>query len=179
MKFDEIKKHANFPFRNFQQSDLEFLMLELYWATLFQEVVGESARAEWKAECPADRDQANPILFLSNRTVKPLRIIRIIQRFNEKQLPEINLETFDDLTFEDDAYVPFVPDVTIGALDQDMVTPIDELVVSSDISPVCERYVQEYIGFWCVDLCSIEEMQDRLEIYWNEVNSHLFRLDNS
>lgn len=174
MKLSEIKKHPNFPFRNFRKNDLEFLLLELYWATLFKETIGEPSHTQWVAEFPADREEGNPILFLANRRATPPRIIRIIQRFNEQHLPEFNLDTFDDLSFKNDAYVPFVPGVTVGALDEDMVTPIDELVISSDISNCCERYVREYIRLWCDELIPSEELNDCIDKFWNAVNEHLF-----
>ncbi len=38
----QIKAHPNFPFGNFRDNPMSFMMLELYWVELFREVVGDA-----------------------------------------------------------------------------------------------------------------------------------------
>lgn len=172
MNLDEIKRHPNFPFRNFCTDDLEFLMLELYWAELFKNALPQGLIEVWNPELPADRE-GNPILFVVNRSVISPRILRVIVRFNDQHLAELNLDTFEKVQFKDDAFVPFVPDLTRGALDEDMITPIEELVISSSVSDSCERLFREYVKLWCCEWLSVDNMLVRLNDYWNKINSSL------
>ena len=38
----QIKAHPNFPFGDFRDNPMSFLMVELYWVELFSEVVGDA-----------------------------------------------------------------------------------------------------------------------------------------
>jgi hypothetical protein len=76
---DQIKNHPLFPFGDFKSNDLAFLLLELYWAELFKSVLteeGELTLDRWQPQSPADRD-GNPILHVVDRSVMPLRALRI------------------------------------------------------------------------------------------------------
>jgi len=174
---DQIKRHPYYPFRDFRTNDLSFLMLELYWAELFRTVLTESGDYEaiekWIPQAPADRQDSNPILDLMDRSTSRLRELRIIQRFNTEDLPELDLDNPAPIHFSEDAYVPFAPGLTYGATDEDGSTPVDELVISSDISEACERLNREFIKKWCVDRVSVEAMQQALDDYWNFVRKNL------
>lgn len=175
MNLKEIKQHPNFPFRNFCADDLEFLMLELYWAELFKSVLPQELVDVWSSELPADRE-GNPILFVVNRSAASPRILRVIVRFNDQHLTELNLDTFETIQFRDDAFVPFVPDLTRGALDEDMTTPVEELVISSSISDSCERLFREYVKLWCGEFLPVDKMLTRLNDYWHKINSSLVEI---
>lgn len=176
MDLEEIKRHPNFPFRNFLTDDLEFLMLELYWAELFRSALPRGSIDGWKPYFPADREDGNPILFVINRSVTPPRMLRVIVRFNDQGLAELNLDTFETVRFKEDAFVPFVPDITRGALDEDMTTPVDEFVVSSTLSDRCEQLFRECVKLWCIEFLSGDEMLARLSRYWTKVRSSLIEI---
>lgn len=176
MNLDELKRHPYYPFRNFRANDLEFLLLELYWAELFKEIVEtlpEQNRYQWTPQAPADRTDGNPIFNIIDRSKSPVRSLRIIQRFNTEGLPELDLEKPAPVQFTTDAYVPFVPGLTYGATDEDGATQIEELVISSDISSACERLNRTFINQWCVQRIIVPSMQQALNDYWKMVQGYL------
>lgn len=173
MDLASLINHPHYPFRNFKKNDLDFLLLELYWAELFRNIAGDRHAKDWRPMFPADREVGNPILHLIDRTSHPPRSLRIIQRFNDDHLPEFDLTTLADVWFEDDVYVPFVPGLTAGAVAEDGVTPVEELVISSDVSPACERLTRKLVAAWCVYRVPEAEMRVIEERYWAEVNRHL------
>ncbi len=157
MKLEQIKRHPDFPFRNFHSDDLQFLMLELYWAELLREILPESVAADWGPEWPADPEDGNPILSVSNRRVIPPRMLRIIQNVNAEEEP---------IRYRDPVYAAFVPGMTYGQTDQDLKTPIEELVILSEVFEVCERMVRDYIRLWCVERISEDRMDEVVTAYW-------------
>ncbi len=177
MTLDQIKRHPYYSFRDFRSNDLSFLMLELYWAELFRTVLTESgghqAIAKWIPQAPAERVDGNPMFDVLDRLTSPFRELRIIQRFNSERLAELDLENPVPIHFTGDAYVPFVPGLTYGATDEDGSSPVEELVISSDISEPCERLNREFIRKWCVERVSVETMQQALDGYWNLVRKNL------
>ena len=153
MNLDQLKRHPYYPFRDFGGNDLSFLLLELYWAELLRLTLRSAQGAEnpvslLKPVYPAERD-GNPILHVINRSLPVPRVLRIIQRFNTENLRALDLDTISSVRFSGDAYVPFVPGLTYGAIDCDGRTPVDELVISSGgISAACERFFESFVHKW-------------------------------
>ena len=181
MNLEDIKAHPDFPFFKFQSNDLQFLMLELYWAELCRSAMltdqGSVLRAnQWQVRFPADRDEGNPILSLINRGMLPPRALRIIQRFNTERLPALALEDLAPVEYRDDVYVPFVPDLTGGAIDDDGQSPIEELVISSDVSAPCEALFSVLIQEWCVKRVGVEKMRATLDAFWVKARLNLIQL---
>jgi len=176
MKLDRIKSHPDFPFVLYRENDLQFLMLEMYWAELLRDALPEAIATDWRPEWPADAEDGNPILSVSNRAITPPRMLRVIQRSNDKKLPELDLESFSKVQYYDDAYVPFVPGITYGGLDQDMVNPIEELVISSAVSASCERLFRYCVQLWCVERVAQTRMEEVLASYWTKVRASLVEL---
>lgn len=177
MKLEQIKQHPDFPFRDFRRNDLQFLMLELYWAELLRDSLPKAIAADWGPEWAADPLDGSPILSVSNRKLMPPRMLDIIQTFNDDQSPELNLETWELITYRGDVHIPFYPSLTYGGLDQDMETPIEELVIYSDVSEVCERMVRDYIRLWCVERISEDQMDEVQKAYWERFDAVLIDLD--
>lgn len=178
MNLDQLKRHPYYPFRNFRTDDLAFLLLELYWAELFPKIIsgnqdGVRHIREWVAQSPADRENGNPVFHVINRSNSPFRALRIIQRFNTEGLVELDLDKLSPVRFTGDAYVAFVPGLTYGATDDDGTTPIEELLISSDISDPCERLNTALIRKWCVERVSVETMQQTVDAYWKRVRENL------
>lgn len=102
MTLDQIKKHPLFPFRDFRSNDLAFHFLELYWEELFKSSSTSSnglSMIEWTPLSAPDRDDANPIFHAIDRSTIPPRALRIIQRFNEDNLVELDLEKHSPIRF--------------------------------------------------------------------------------
>jgi hypothetical protein len=177
MTLDQIKRHPYYPFANFRDDDLAFLLLELYWAELLAEVLdGSPHAADWQVQAPADREDGNPVLSVINRHQRPARALRIVQRFNDRGLAALDLEGAQPLQFSGDAYVSFVPDLSQGALDDDGVTPIEELLIASDVSAACETLNRRWLTRWCVALAPQAEMQRELDDYWAAVRTRLVEI---
>lgn len=173
MTLEQIKAHPLYPFSGFRDDDLQFLMLELYWAELFRRNLPTTIVGDWQPEWPADPEEGNPILHVANRKLMPPRMLRVIQKHNLEHLPELNLETFDPVYYRSDAYVAFAPDLTRAGLDEDMVTPIDELVIFSDVCEQCELLFEWYVQRWCVDHASAQVMEKPIAAYWARVEASL------
>ncbi|SFJ61241.1 hypothetical protein [Jannaschia pohangensis] len=56
MTLDELRAHSLFPFADFRENDASFLMLELYWAALAREALGEDFAARCQPLQAAERD---------------------------------------------------------------------------------------------------------------------------
>jgi hypothetical protein len=177
MTLNEIRNHPHFPFRSFRNDDLEFLLLEQYWVELFREIVGQACGGAWTPLFPADREEGNPMLHLVDRSASPPRMLRIIQRFNTASLPELDLDTFEEVTFEDDAYVPFVPGLTNNAISPETLGSAEELVLSSDVTPACERMLRQFIGAWCSERVPVSVMESMISEFWGKVKPRLARIE--
>jgi hypothetical protein len=174
----QIKQHPHYPFRDFGTNNLSFLMLELYWAELFREAVSDAGAVRvWTPRMPADRQDGNPMLSLIDRSRGPFRALRVIQRFNTEGLPELDLRNPVPVRFKEDAYVPFVPGLTYGGMDEDGSTPLEELVISSDVSEACEQRSRDLIRNWCADRVPVAAMQKQIDDYWAWVQSHLIAVE--
>ena len=181
MTLEQIKRHPYYPFRKFRTDDLSFLMLELYWAELFRTVLssgemGKHLIAGWMPQSAADRTDGNPIFHVINRSISPFRALRIIQRFNTEGLVELDLSKLEPIRFTGDAYVPFVPGLSYGATDTDGTTPIDELLISSDISEPCENLNRTFITKWCLERIPMETMRQDLDDYWKRIRENLIEV---
>jgi hypothetical protein len=177
VNLNQIKQHPYYPFRDFDGNDLSFLLLELYWAELLRWTLRAAPGAQAtvslpKPICPAERD-GNPILHVVDRSLPLPRTLRVIQRFNTENLPALDLDTFSPVGFTGDAYVPFVPGLTYGAVDSDGSSPIEELVISSDISSACERLFELFVHKWYVERVTPQAMQQSLDAYWKAVEENL------
>ncbi|WP_133511550.1 hypothetical protein [Candidatus Thiosymbion oneisti] len=173
MKLEQIKEHPDFPFRDFRKDDLQFLMLELYWAELLRDSLPEAVATDWGPEWAADPEDGNPILSVSNRKLMPPRMLRIIQNINDDQFPELDLETEEEpIRYRAPVYAAFVPGMTYGQQDQDLQTPIEELVILSEVSEVCERMVRDYIRLWCAERVPESQMDEVVTAYWAQAEAN-------
>lgn len=181
MRLEEIRLHPYFPFHDFESNDLSFLLVELYWAELIRMILsgldGRSYAANWLPAVPADRLDGNPILQIVDRTLSPPRQVRIIQKFNMPRVPEFDLDTLALLRFRGEVHLPFSPSLTYEALDEDGTTPMEELVIFSDISSPCERLNQQFISKWCIERITVSAMEQMLDGYWSIIRANLVNDD--
>lgn len=179
MTLEELRRHPYYPFRDFGGNDLSFLLLELYWAELLRSALRSAKEPEESGRpvaplSPAERD-GNPILHVIDRSLPVPRVLRVIQRFNTEDLPALDLDQLSPVRFITDAYVPFAPGLTDGAVDSDGDTAVDELVIASDVSSACERLFASLVHEWYVERVTPQVMQRTLDAYWKAVEENLIQ----
>jgi hypothetical protein len=85
MNLEQLRQHPSFPFPNFKQNDLEFLLLEMFWTEFFKDCLNEPGQVQdWEPLFPAERDGV-PILVVVNTKLN--RAVRVHLRTNEDQKP--------------------------------------------------------------------------------------------
>ncbi len=180
IKLDDIKRHHRYPFADFVTNDLSLLMLEMYWAELIGSILikagNETSALGWLPAVPADRLEGNPILQIIDRGTVPPRQLRIIQKFNSTDAPAFDLATLAKLRYTDEVYVPYSPSLTYEGLDEDGETPIEELVIFSDISDPCERLHRQFVTKWCIDRVSVPSMHEMVAEYWKLIQANLIEV---
>lgn len=154
----QIKAHPDFPFPDFQTNSLAFLMVELYWAQLFEETVGVSTHA-WKPTRKPERD-GNPIFCVTSLPLK--RRFTVIHKTNTNNKPSYpqqsgagtyyGLQAWTDHTFLNDGQ-----------------TPLEGLVLAADLQPTTERLVLDFIMQFCIKLDTMDEMERSIAAYENMV----------
>jgi len=156
--FMQIKEHPSYPFDDFRDNPLSFLMLELYWVELFAEVVGNDI-TEW---CPfwETEPDGNPILSLKNTSY--LRAIRVIQKLNDDSKP-----MYPDVRGEG-AYYGLQAWLNITQTENGE-SELNELVLFSDTSENAEREARSFISLYCVQLASEADVEDAIVAYENRV----------
>lgn len=150
-----IKAHPGFPFTDFKTDTLSFLLLELYWAELARDILGEHEQS-WRPGQEADGEDGNPILNLYNP--KTSRSVRVIQKSNDENRP-----TFPNSKGEG-TYYPFQPWMS-GSMTQDGETELNELVMAADLSDVAEKLVRDFFQRHCIDEMSPEDMEASIRDY--------------
>ena len=154
----QIKAHPNFPFDDFRDNPLSFLMLELYWVELFAEVVGDTV-SEWRPLSDAE-PHGNPILSLVN--LSHARALRVIQKVNEDLKP-----IFPDARGEG-TYYGLQAWLNIGRT-SDGEVELNELVLFADLSEHAEREARALIMLHCVDLAQETVVEEAIRAYENRV----------
>lgn len=152
----------------------EARLLAKYWITLFRKATSHSNR-RWVPMYPPDLTDGNPVLCFISRDIRPYRSLRVIQNFNYEKLPELRLGSNEKIYFGDDAYVPFAPMLNQDSFDVDGETPVEELVISSDISDDCENCFNKFVDIWCVMNVNAYIAEDIVDGYWKMVDSRLVR----
>ena len=151
---DDIRRHPAFPFAGWQEDDLQFLMLEMYWAERVRGLLGEDLSG-FSPQFDTDRD-GNPILTVTN--LETLRGLRLVVIENDEDKP-----VYPDATGAAGFYglYGFMND---GRL-PDGETPVDELVLLVHLD---ERYAPHFdalVTAYCKDGDTPDQMEARLQAY--------------
>lgn len=154
----QIKSHPDFPFADFESNPLSFLMLELYWAQLFAELMKDNA-GDWKSLRKAEMD-GNPIFSTTSLALK--RQLTVIHKINTNNKP---------------AYPAFVGEGTYYGLQAwlnngytaDGETPLNELVLYADLSAETEKEAIKFIRSHCLELVDGETMQQNINDYEDRI----------
>jgi hypothetical protein len=164
MNLEQLRKHPSFPFLAFKQNDLEFLLLEMFWAEFFRECLGKPKDAQdWVPLFPAERDGV-PILVVAN--ARRNRAVRIHLRSNEEDKPlypagspEMPGEYFLPL----DLWLDEVRDAT-GA------TAYPAVVISTDMSPSALDMTRQVLTQFCREDEPAGPTQAWIDRYYEELS---------
>jgi hypothetical protein len=150
----EIRQHPKFPFEAWQEDDVSFLMLELYWAELVREILGDKMQ-NYTPLWDTQRD-GNPILTITNQTT--LRGLRLVMIANEDNKPLYPEKTGTE------AFYGLQPFTNIGRL-PDGETQVYELVMLVSIDERFLDYFAYLVRLHCCDNVSMEQMDEANAIY--------------
>jgi hypothetical protein len=156
--FAQIKLHPAFPFLDFRTEPTSFLMLELYWAELFREVVGEALEG-WSVLADAEPD-GNPILSVYNDGDG--RALRVIQKVNDEgkaPLPERQGEG---------VYYPLQAWLNVAST-PDGDAALNELVLFADASELAEAEARALIKLHCVEAAVESTLEAAIRAYEDRV----------
>ena len=154
----QIKAHPSFPFGDFRENQMSFLMLELYWVELFAEVLGDAV-SEWNPLSDAEPD-GNPILSLVNLT--HARALRVIQKTNDDSRP-----AFPEARGEG-AYYGLQAWLNLGRT-SDGEVELNELVLFADLGEHTEREARSLVSLHCVELAQEAVVEKAISAYENRV----------
>lgn len=151
---DDIRRHPNFPFDAWQQEDVSFLMLELFWAERVRLILGDEM-ANYVPLFDTERD-GNPILTLTNQVAR--RGLRLVVLENEEDKPPYPKKSGPEAFYSLYAYM------NIGRLSEDD-TPVDELVMLVRVDDRYNSYFEALLRQHCCDYASTEQMEDSIATY--------------
>lgn len=151
---DDIRRHPKFPFDAWQEDDVSFLMLELYWAELVRVVLGDEM-VKYAPLWDTERD-GNPILAITNQSARRgLRLIAIANEDNKPLYPNKS---------GPDAFYGLQPFMNVGRL-PDGETPVDELVMVVSLDDRYTSYFEYLVKLHCCDYASMEQMEEAIAAY--------------
>ena len=148
----QIKSHASFPFTDFDNNPLSFLMLELYWCQLFKELMGKKG-VDWEVAADAQMD-GNPILSVASLLHK--RKLRVIHKVNEENKPVYPDHVGEGVHYGLQAWLN---DGNFNA------NAVNELVVCADLSSFAEQEAINLIRLHCIDLVEEEVVEKAIDEY--------------
>jgi hypothetical protein len=149
----DSRRHPKFPFVRWQEDDVSFSMLKLYWAEVVRLVLGDEM-ASYAPLFETERD-GNPILTLTNPVAR--RGLRLIVLENEDDAPHPDKGGAD-------ARHSLYPFLNTSCL-PDGVTSVDELVMLVKLD---DRYISSFehlVQLHCCDYVSAEQMEEAIVTY--------------
>lgn len=157
----DIKKHPAFPFGDFEENPLSFLMLELYWAELFRSALGQQVR-NWRPLEMAQPD-GNPIFTAVH--AENGRSVRVIQKRNEDGKPSYPLARGVGAHYPIQAWLNAdTPERPSSSTDDRF-----ELVIFADISDEAEKQTRHFTQLHCIEGLSLIEMEKAIVAYEDQV----------
>jgi hypothetical protein len=160
MNLEQLRKHSAFPFVNFEKSDLEFLLLEMFWIELFRSCFSDQKRIDqWHPLYPAERD-ASPILAMANDTLN--RAVRVHLRINEDNSP---LYSTPATVVGDNGFLPF--DLWLDDIfESSGQRSYSGLVLSTEMSAQALIFTEKAMTLFCHDLVPEEKIQEIIDKYY-------------
>lgn len=151
---DDIRRHPKFPFADWKQDDVSFLMLELYWAELARAILGDEM-SNYTALFDTQRD-GNPILDITNQTTR--RGLRLIMIENEENWPQYPAQTGKDTFYALHPFLnnSFLPDGTTPVVELGMFLALDERYLS---------YFEYFVRLHCCDYAPMEKTEQAFVEY--------------
>jgi len=151
---DDIRRHPAFPFVGWQDDDLQFLMLEMYWAERVRGLLGDDLHG-FTPQFDTDRD-GNPILTVTN--LETLRGLRLVVIENDEGKP-----ISPNATGADGFYGLY--GFMNGSRLPDGETPVDELVLLVHLDERFAPYFDQFVTAYCKDGETPDQMEARLQAY--------------
>ena len=152
-KFQQLKRHGLFPFRD-RRDESQYMLLELYWTYLFKSVVGEREGGKWRAWQEPDRDrEGNPIFSAINLASR--RSTCVIQHPGPND-PDVKI--WGQFPFQ-----PYLSHTSAEPFDAEQ--PILEFSFVADVSEESKNYSRKFWKWFCVDLLSEENMETEIKNY--------------
>ncbi|GEM_PF-6029886 len=160
MNLEQLRKHPSFPFIHFEENDLEFLLLEMFWIELFRSCFNNPEElAHWKSLYPAERD-ASPVLVMANDITN--RAIHVQLRVNEDNSPIYTAQA----SAEANCFLPF--DLWLDELFESTGEKrYSGLVISTDMSAQALSFAEKAMTRFCRDLFSAEKTQEMIDQYYS------------
>ncbi|MCP3137833.1 hypothetical protein [Pyxidicoccus xibeiensis] len=168
MNLEQLRKHPSFPFQAFQQNDLEFLLLEMFWVEFFRDCLDTPDQAQdWEPLFPAERDGV-PILVVAN--AKRNRALRIHLRTNEDERPLYPSGTPE---LPNEYFLPF--DLWLDTIrDSTGSTAYPGLVISTDMSAPALDLTRKLVTMLCREEEPAGLIQAWLDNYYEELQTRGF-----
>jgi hypothetical protein len=166
MNLEQLREHPSFPFSAFKQSDLEFLLLEMFWVEFFRACLNKSSQVQdWTPLFPAERDGV-PILVIVNTRIN--RAVRVHMRTNDAGKP---LYPADNLDMADKYFLPF--DLWLDSTyDSTGTVEYPGLVISTDMSSPALELARQIMSSFCRDETSEEAIRDWIGKYYETLQEH-------
>jgi hypothetical protein len=151
---EDIRRHPKFPFPDWKEDDISFLMLEIYWAELVRQILGDEM-VNYTPLWDTERD-GNPILTITN--VNARRGLRLVMIENdEKKVP------YPEKTGAD-AFYALYPFISHGRL-PDGETPVEELGMFLQLDERYGSYFEYLVRLHCCDYVTIDRMEEEIISY--------------
>ncbi len=155
MKLDQILRHALFPFADFRTNDASFLMLELYWATVAREALGERVSALVVPLQAADQDKGNwgDPLMLDFWIPGQRRGAKVVLAENTEHLPACR-----DVSDKLNCFLS----ILIYTSRRGITSPddeIDQICFRADMSEVARSAVMEFMKAFLVHGIDVDQVE--------------------
>lgn len=155
---EQIKAHPSFPFADYATNNLSFLLLELYWAQLFAEVMAE-ALEDWVPIEDAELD-GNPILSVAS--MSHLRALRVIHKVNEESKPVYPATKGEGTFYSLQAWLN-------EGRTPDGATVLNELVLFAEPAHETEKEASRFIHLHCLEMADSEALERAIGEYESRV----------
>lgn len=158
---EDIKKHPAFPFADFEDNPLSFLMLELYWAELFRSVLGSQVQ-NWR---PSDMAQPDGNPIFSAVHAHNGRSVRVVQKRNDEGKPSYPSAVGIGAHYPFQAWLNAQTPAPPASSTDDRF----ELVIFADISDEAEKQTRHFTQLYCIEGLSSDDLEKAIVAYEDKV----------
>ncbi|WP_435656560.1 hypothetical protein [Brucella pituitosa] len=155
MKLEQILRHSLFPFADFRTNDASFRMLELYWATVAREALGEEVSVLVAPLQTADQDKENwgDPLMLDFWIPSQRRGAKVMLAENTGNLPACR-----DVSVKLNCF----PSILVYTSSRGITGPddeIDQICIRADMSEVARSAVVHFMSAFLVHGVEVDKVE--------------------